>query len=230
VQLQDFSQVVRSKNAGPLSQARRPSAAEIAIEKQYRRLKALMRHTAASCFPSMRAGALASPQLRRTRGGWDGGRNLGCRTVALPKTSNRQRATMPTPQGVDATHGGELFPVDESRRTLSRHLAYPLCVSSDFPLEWQRSRHQTFRPVASASAHCARSTVRPVWPVPLLLQPSLSAGSNPFPFCRTDADPHRERTGRRFSLPASGAIRRSHPQGREARRPSGYKHRPSTSW
>jgi len=29
-------------------------------------------------------------------------------------TQNGQRATMQTPQGVDATHGGELFPIDES--------------------------------------------------------------------------------------------------------------------
>src|SRR6516162_492433 len=73
-----------------------------------------------------------------------------------------------------------------SARSLSVVIArspvvYPLCVSSDFPLEWQRSRHRTSRLVASASAHCARSTVLPVWPVPLLLQPSLSVGSTPWP-------------------------------------------------
>src|SRR6516225_7363290 len=32
-------------------------------------------------------------------------------------TQNGQRATMQTPQGFDATHGGELFPIDESRLT-----------------------------------------------------------------------------------------------------------------
>jgi hypothetical protein len=36
-------------------------------------------------------------------------------TVALPKSANRQRATMQTSQRLDATHGGELFPVNESR-------------------------------------------------------------------------------------------------------------------
>jgi hypothetical protein len=39
------------------------------------------------------------------------------RTVALPESANRQRATMQTPQGLDAAHGNELFPVDESRRS-----------------------------------------------------------------------------------------------------------------
>jgi hypothetical protein len=28
---------------------------------------------------------------------------------------NTHRATIQTPQGFDATHGGELFPIDESR-------------------------------------------------------------------------------------------------------------------
>jgi len=35
-------------------------------------------------------------------------------------TQNEQRATMQTPQGLDATHDGELFPIDESRRTPTR--------------------------------------------------------------------------------------------------------------
>ena len=35
-------------------------------------------------------------------------------------TQNGQRATMQTPQGFDATHGGELFPIDESRLTSTR--------------------------------------------------------------------------------------------------------------
>ena len=37
--------------------------------------------------------------------------------VGLPEFANRQRATTQTPQGVDATHAGELFPVagNESR-------------------------------------------------------------------------------------------------------------------
>ena len=35
-------------------------------------------------------------------------------------TQNEQRATMQTPQGLDATHGGELFPIDESRVTSTR--------------------------------------------------------------------------------------------------------------
>jgi hypothetical protein len=39
---------------------------------------------------------------------------LNHRTLALPETANRQRATMQTRQGLDATHGGEVFPVDES--------------------------------------------------------------------------------------------------------------------
>jgi hypothetical protein len=43
----------------------------------------------------------------------DGGRNLGSRTLALPESANRQRATMQSPQRLDATHGGELFPVSE---------------------------------------------------------------------------------------------------------------------
>jgi hypothetical protein len=34
-------------------------------------------------------------------------------------------------------------------------------VSLRCSLEWQRSRHQTSRPVASSSAHCARSTAQP---------------------------------------------------------------------
>ena len=47
--------------------------------------------------------------------GRDGGRNFGfSRTVALPETANRQRATTQAPQGLDATHGSELFPVNES--------------------------------------------------------------------------------------------------------------------
>jgi predicted DCC family thiol-disulfide oxidoreductase YuxK len=40
-----------------------------------------------------------------------------CRSLALPETANRQRATTQAPQGFDATHGGELFPVNESRRS-----------------------------------------------------------------------------------------------------------------
>jgi hypothetical protein len=38
----------------------------------------------------------------------------------LPESANRQRATTQTPQGVDATHGNELFPVNESRRSRRR--------------------------------------------------------------------------------------------------------------
>ena len=39
------------------------------------------------------------------------------RTVALPESENRQRATTQTSQGLDATHGNEMFPVagNESR-------------------------------------------------------------------------------------------------------------------
>jgi hypothetical protein len=33
----------------------------------------------------------------------------------LPESANRQRATMQTPQGLDATHGSELFPVKRPR-------------------------------------------------------------------------------------------------------------------
>jgi hypothetical protein len=46
---------------------------------------------------------------------------LASRTVALPKTANRQRATMQTPQGLDATHGGELFPVSAITGQLPRN-------------------------------------------------------------------------------------------------------------
>jgi YVTN family beta-propeller protein len=35
-------------------------------------------------------------------------------------TKNGQPATMQTPQGFDATHGGELFPIDERTRTPTR--------------------------------------------------------------------------------------------------------------
>jgi len=48
-------------------------------------------------------------QLRRYRGAAQG----PSRTLALPESANRQRATMQTSQGIDATHGGELFPVSE---------------------------------------------------------------------------------------------------------------------
>jgi hypothetical protein len=37
------------------------------------------------------------------------------RTLALPKSANRQRATMQSPQGLDATHDGEMFPVAATR-------------------------------------------------------------------------------------------------------------------
>src|SRR6516162_6100552 len=57
-------------------------------------------------------------QLRKTPGGGDGGRNFGngwhCRSSP---TQNEEPATLQTPQGFDATHGGELFPIDESRLT-----------------------------------------------------------------------------------------------------------------
>jgi|SRR6516165_2868663 len=33
----------------------------------------------------------------------------------LPESANRQRATTQPPQRLDATHGGELFPVDENK-------------------------------------------------------------------------------------------------------------------
>jgi hypothetical protein len=39
---------------------------------------------------------------------------LKSQTVALLESANRQRATTQTPQGLDATHGNEVFPVNES--------------------------------------------------------------------------------------------------------------------
>jgi predicted PurR-regulated permease PerM len=39
---------------------------------------------------------------------------------ALPKSANGQPATMQTSQRLDATHGGELFPVNESEQNLPR--------------------------------------------------------------------------------------------------------------
>jgi hypothetical protein len=36
-------------------------------------------------------------------------------TVALPKSVNCQRATIQPPQGFDAQHGGQVFPVNDSR-------------------------------------------------------------------------------------------------------------------
>jgi len=95
------------------SQCSRSSTPPIDNAQQFRRHKALMRNTAANCFPSTRVGR--TPQLRKTRGRQDGGRNLGfsC-TVALPESINCQRATMQPPQGLDAKHGGEVFPVNVS--------------------------------------------------------------------------------------------------------------------
>ena len=52
---------------------------------------------------------------------WVNGRNVqievSLRTLALPESANGQRATMQTSQRLDATHGGEVFPVagNESR-------------------------------------------------------------------------------------------------------------------
>ena len=45
-------------------------------------------------------------------------RALPSRTLALPETANRQRATTQTPQGLDATHGGEVF---SSRQGMKRY-------------------------------------------------------------------------------------------------------------
>jgi hypothetical protein len=42
------------------------------------------------------------------------------RTPVLPATENRCRETTQTPQGLDAQHSGELFPVNESRLTSAR--------------------------------------------------------------------------------------------------------------
>src|SRR5262249_50001250 len=43
--------------------------------------------------------------------------SFSLRTATLPESANRQRATMQTPQGLDAQHRGELFPVNESYAT-----------------------------------------------------------------------------------------------------------------
>src|SRR6516165_3795839 len=48
------------------------------------------------------------PEIRKTET-----RNNGL-TPFLPESANRQRATMQPPQGLDATHSGEPFPVNES--------------------------------------------------------------------------------------------------------------------
>ena len=40
--------------------------------------------------------------------------------LPLLRATNGHRATMLMPQGLDATHGGELFPVNESERTKHR--------------------------------------------------------------------------------------------------------------
>jgi hypothetical protein len=55
----------------------------------------------------------------RSWGRQDGGRNLVCRTLALPESANRQRATTQMPQRLDATHGGELFPVKDGCAALA---------------------------------------------------------------------------------------------------------------
>jgi hypothetical protein len=49
----------------------------------------------------------------KTRGGRDGGRNLGWLAPVLLKSANRQRATIQSPQGLDATHRSQLFPVND---------------------------------------------------------------------------------------------------------------------
>jgi hypothetical protein len=76
-----------------------------------------MRHTAARCFLSMRAALCFGrfPQLGKNPGADRTGRNLGYSLrLRGPKSANRQRATNQTPQGLDAQHGGEVFPVNES--------------------------------------------------------------------------------------------------------------------
>src|SRR6516162_11483384 len=56
--------------------------------------------------------------LGKTWGRGDGGRNFGfARSSHSSPAANGQRATIQTPQGVDAQHGGELFPIDESTRS-----------------------------------------------------------------------------------------------------------------
>jgi hypothetical protein len=45
---------------------------------------------------------------------WDDLSGRISRAPALPESANRQPATMQTSQRLDATHGGELFPVNES--------------------------------------------------------------------------------------------------------------------
>jgi hypothetical protein len=63
------------------------------------------------------------------------------RTLALPKSANRQRATTQTPQWFDATHGNEVFPVNEQAK-LAR---CKLCMRCFPPSRWE----PVCRPVAA---------------------------------------------------------------------------------
>ena len=63
-------------------------------------------------LPELISSQPSLPQLGVTRGGRDGGRNFGfARGSRSSPAENGQRATMQTPQGLDAQHGGEMFPI-----------------------------------------------------------------------------------------------------------------------
>ena len=74
-----------------------------------------------SCGAKMKLDGSQSLQ-RRDRAVSDARGDGGCQTGSWPTcsarhsrsspTQNRQPATMQTPQGFDATHGGELFPIE----------------------------------------------------------------------------------------------------------------------
>ena len=138
-----------------LPEAPTPPQHKTGNAQQCSRRKGLMRHTAASCFPSRIAGgrlprmglglagrvdASASParlccDTRRRvvprlppgdacqpiashNSGKPQAEGTGVQILAFTRgshsspTQNGQRATLQTPQGLDATHGGELFPID----------------------------------------------------------------------------------------------------------------------
>ena len=68
------------------------------------------------CAPSRCCQASISATREKLGAEGTGVEILATRHSRSSPTQNGQRATMQTPQGLDATHGGELFPIDESCR------------------------------------------------------------------------------------------------------------------
>jgi len=130
-----------------MTASRRPSPnPQTANAQQCRYHKALMRNTAASCFPSTRVtrrlnrspGGSFSPAMlpslllaTREKPGADktGVEILGGARPVLLRRANSQRATMQMPQ---AQHHGELFPVNESCAAASVAPGGSVC----YPIFW----------------------------------------------------------------------------------------------